>query len=577
MASLPYIQLPQSQAPAIIGDIGDTLVNAARAKQEREQMAARNLLDQQRLAADQARMRAEESRAQAEEHRAAAAEARQQHLDEAQRAESVRGGLEAFQQHMMAGDQAGAEAIAQATPGMKATQRALATPDPGAAPASPQAPTQTADMSDASYDAQNLMRTPQQGPSDVMDQQQQQVQQQAAERDQYAQALADHPRLVAEHAQRLQAFQQAKQNPVYDIETPYGKSTFDLGAVRQHQQAQAQSESQAYPPQYQLRYAALRQASGDPQKADAAIQRAMQEDQHKQEMSDFHIPAAEQIRLKEAEIAARRHAAKAGGADGGAGLGANAAELAKRIAAGNNGQPLSQAEMISAATELGIPLEAKAGRVSLATIAKESRFNADNARKDASGQGGATADVNKWAITNGIDAIGKSQRELGALQKELTDNAHNPLQQALAVEKAVSAARGGAASRQALALALQHLGGSLDNAEGIISKIRSGELSPGQMKNFTDFVNGQLGAAQQQGKDAYDNYQKYVASLPPEKQRAAKAQVGRLFSGFHGFGGKGGGGDIAHHPSTAPIGEIRVRADGSKIRKVGPNQWEPVQ
>jgi hypothetical protein len=151
-------------------------------------------------------------------------------------------------------------------------------------------------------------------------------------------------------------------------------------------------------------------------------------------------------------------------------------------------------------------------------------------------------EVDAWRKQNGIDAISKQQRELTELQKQLKDNAHNPLQQALAVEKAVSAARGGAASKQALALALGHLGGSLDNAEAVVSKIKNGEMGEKQMENFRSFINGQLGSSQAAGKEAYDNFNKWAESQPEAKRPALLAERGRLFSGLAGFGGREGGG-----------------------------------
>lgn len=191
-------------------------------------------------------------------------------------------------------------------------------------------------------------------------------------------------------------------------------------------------------------------------------------------------------------------------------------------------------DQAKAALKFGVPTNAKAGRNSLKTALDVV----------AKGQGAGVRDerqvdkeVQEFSKSNGVPDIIKKQRELTTLQKELSDNPHNPLLQALAVEKAVSAARGGAASKQALSLALGHLGGTLDNAESVISKIRSGEIGPKQLENFNGFINGQLGAAQAEGKTAYDNFDKYIEAQPPAKKTALEAARGRVFSGLHGFQG----------------------------------------
>lgn len=257
------------------------------------------------------------------------------------------------------------------------------------------------------------------------------------------------------------------------------------------------------------------------------------------------IAEADMVR---AQGIANRHRAGAGGGAGGA----DAAGLARAIRLGvddgkGGKRPMTYDEQISAAQQYHVPTEAKAGRVSLKTVLNGAAFDVDQAAKEAkaaaTGPGGAGADrllskeADAWRKENGLDAIAKKQHELSTLTKELSDSPHNGEAQALAIERAVSAARGGAASKPALNLALEHLGGSLDNASGILSKVRSGEIGAKQMQNFMGFINGQLGAAQNEGRERYDDFNKYIAAQPAQKQEALKAERGRLFSGLHGFGG----------------------------------------
>jgi hypothetical protein len=231
-----------------------------------------------------------------------------------------------------------------------------------------------------------------------------------------------------------------------------------------------------------------------------------------------------------------------GGGGSGASHGAAAEELARRIRVGNpDGTPLSNDQQIHAANELHIPLEGKAGVTTLNTIRKESTFNADQERKGGLANRLLSKETEAWAKENGVNKIAEQQRELGGLIKVLKDNEGNPLAQKLALEKAVSAARGGAASKQALSLALDSMGGSLDKAEGFIQHVATGGLGGKQLENFNAFLNGQLGNAQNEGKEKYDAFTKYIETQPPAKQKALLEERSRLFSGLHGFGGKNSG------------------------------------
>lgn len=280
----------------------------------------------------------------------------------------------------------------------------------------------------------------------------------------------------------------------------------------------------------------------------------------------------EKLRAEAEALRARaaRDQRKAKGGGAGAGVGGDAAEeLARRIRMGKDGRALTDDEVIHDATELKIPLEAKAGHVSLKTIRAMAAFDASLAARtrgtEVKGQAQIDKEAGAWAKENGVNDIAKKQRELSAVLDEVKNAPHNPLGQALAVEKAVSAARGGAASKQALALALQHLGGKWDTIEALVQGARDGELGEKQMENFIGFMTNQLGTSQKEGKDAYDNFNKFVETQPAEKRAGLLAARGQLFSGLHGFGG---GGHADHGVGvTKMIG-------GKTYVKRGPNSWE---
>jgi hypothetical protein len=212
---------------------------------------------------------------------------------------------------------------------------------------------------------------------------------------------------------------------------------------------------------------------------------------------------------------------------GGGGGGGRGGGLSELIRMKEQGQPDSA--IAARAAQLGIQAGGKQGYLqSLRDV--EATQRGKRADEEAT-----VRRANDWAKDNGVKDIAKSQRELSAVMKEIQDNPHNPLQQALAVEKAVSAARGGAASKQALGLALSHLGGSLDNAEAVIAKIKSGEIGPAQMQNFTSFIRGQLGTSQAAGKNAYDSYNDFVEAQPPADRELLLRERSRIFSGLQGF------------------------------------------
>lgn len=314
--------------------------------------------------------------------------------------------------------------------------------------------------------------------------------------------------------------------------------------------------------------------------------------------SDRMKAEADQTRAAADMLKAGAYKAKHSGGGGGSGAGMDVEGLAKAVRLGADDgkggtRPLTYDEQVAAAKQFGVPIEAKAGRVSLKTVlggtafdANEGRKNANDARKDSALGQKDEKQINKeaeeWRKGNGINDIEKKQREIGSVLEEIKNAPHNPLQQALAIEKAVSSARGGAASRQALDLALHHLGGKWDSIQAFIQAGKDGEIAPKQMDNFLGFMTTQLGAAQKEGKDAYDNFEKYRASQPPVRAQLLEQARGKIFSGLHGFGGgasagaSAGGASAAPHPSTAAVGATRQGPDGKTYQKVGPNNWQPV-
>lgn len=287
---------------------------------------------------------------------------------------------------------------------------------------------------------------------------------------------------------------------------------------------------------------------------------------HAQNVEDARL-GIEQERADAMRLRAEKYKTRGAGGGGGGGGGRSdaASQLADMIEKGKDGRPLTQKEMIDAANDLKIPLFGKPSQTTLDSIKKSVAFNRDAARKDEKAGLGDERQLSKeaseWAKQNSLADINKKQRELQSVLEEVKNAPHNALQQALAIEKAVSSARGGAASKQALELALHHLGPKYTSLDDVKNAIINKEIGQKQMDNFIGFMTNQLGTAQKEGKDKYEEFNKYIESQPPEKRAALEAQRGKLFSGFSGFGGsaKATGGE----GEQAPVG--KVMPDGSVL------------
>lgn len=319
--TLPWATLQPSQAPQILGDIGDTLVNAARARKADEQKAAEMLLQKQRLDADKLRMQAEEHRAAAEERRAQVSEQRARDTDE--RAKKIEAAQFVAQAPGMLDPQAAGynpsqfQALGQIHGISAELQQPQLPANPGQPGAAPQEPAQPmAGPIPSPQDRQlsamqpGSLTSPQapRGQDAVTEDMKQQ-----AERDQYQQALAAHPDLVKAHAAQVDQFkayqtakQQADASPAYNIHTPFGDSQLDFAGRHQQQaarqQAQQQATEQAYGPEY-AKIAAMAQKMGitDPNALSGMLNKAHEADQKRAEQEKLRADSnAEKEKLAQA-------------------------------------------------------------------------------------------------------------------------------------------------------------------------------------------------------------------------------------------------------------------------------------
>jgi len=248
-----------------------------------------------------------------------------------------------------------------------------------------------------------------------------------------------------------------------------------------------------------------------------------------QKDADTHALNQARIARLNAQAARDQRKAKGGGGGGGGGGGAltKFVEQAGQLAPGDPIPP----DLVVLGRQAGLKVNQIASEVD--------KYRGSGAKAVKAGiqtERQLSKEAEAWAKKNNIAPLIKKQDELNAVMEELDTAPHNPLAQALAVEKAVSSARGGAASKQALALALEHLGPKYTSMEDVYRSIRSKEIGEKQMENFIGFMRAQLGQAQGEGKKKFDEYNNFIASQPEGRRAELEAQRGQIFSGLHGFG-----------------------------------------
>lgn len=544
---LPWVNLPESN-PMLTGL--QAFQSMARAKQEKEQAAARNLLDKQRLAADEARMRAEEHRAAAQEERAKTAEKRnadaverQQRLEAAQFIQQAPGMLDPkaagynpslFQ---ALGQVHGANFSLQ-QPNLPPMQN-----DPGAAPQEPQSPMvgplETPDMAGARAAQESFQgQGPAQDASAQVMKAQQEAMKQQAERDQYQQALAAHPDLVKQHAEQVGQFKayqaakaQADANPVYSLHTPFGDSTLDFGqrhqAETESQRRQAEAAATGFG---DTAGKAVGGAAGLGVTDPVALARIAQDEQRREADRQAAKDLAGAKGKNALEVAALRAAAKKKGGGGG--------EMAP-------GSKQYQAEESRLATEL--------------------------------------TNYEKQHKLTGKDSISEHQHELNAAVQMAEAPNQNGVTQLKIMDKMIRAATGLGVRNQTLDTYMKHMGGLAAQGENKLEQWATGAAGKQAWANVVASVRGDLAEAQKRGGEENKAYWDMVGSSPA-MQRHQDLVKRRERGAFGGMAGYGGGEEkpanpltaTAAHPKSAPVGETKTTPDGQKWRKVGPDNWQPI-
>lgn len=230
---------------------------------------------------------------------------------------------------------------------------------------------------------------------------------------------------------------------------------------------------------------------------------------------------------------------KAHGAGSGTGAGSpvatNAGELAKRIEEGKEGKPLSESEMIAAANELHIPLEGKAGQVSLKSVRGSVAFNADAARKDARlGQMGDKAlesQVKNFATEHQLPKLEAASRKLDEVRSMLDSG--NPAAAMSALMEYDAAAKGSSATESSMHAIQGHLGGSWDHFKGMIENKQTGNFGEEQTK----ILRGAIDAGRKAFKESIEPiHQSFGGKFDYSKPGVAQAAAS-LF-GALGYRGK---------------------------------------
>lgn len=230
-----------------------------------------------------------------------------------------------------------------------------------------------------------------------------------------------------------------------------------------------------------------------------------------------------------------------GGAGGGSGhvaqVGANAEELAKRIREGNNGKPLSDDEIIHAATELHIPLAGKAGVTTLQTVRNVAKFDADAQSKAAKtgmqGQKLDEARFKDFEKEHGLPKLEYTHNKLSEVLKKLDSG--NSVGAMSSLMEFDAAAKGGNATESSMHAIEGRLGGTWTKIKGAIAKGETGNFAPAEIDTLKGAVKDALGANNDTISGVHDAFGKqFDYSNPAVKQRAA-GMFGAL--GYRSAGG----------------------------------------
>lgn len=323
------------------GPIGPALVELAKRRQEKEQFAAKNLLENKRLDFDTERAKAMDRRADTAEQRENRME---QESNRRFRSQGVGAVLPLLNDPN--GPRIGEAQQQAALYGLPMTQVPGAPlHDPGPAPMAPQQPSFVGPLQtpQAAADSHATMPPPQQqmapgelgppapGHADVATSPAaQEVQRIQGERSLFEQQLAAHPQAMREHSELLDDFKRRKaeqqQYPSFQLQMGQGEQPFNVDTAAMHERSQTsmQARSDRIRSLYAddptalgiaVPMAMLGQDEGNIVKAVNAQKAARAGFDEKNALAqNYKIPVDEQIRLREMEARARVMSAQTGAA-----------------------------------------------------------------------------------------------------------------------------------------------------------------------------------------------------------------------------------------------------------------------
>lgn len=517
--NLPYIK-PQSSGWAEgLNSIADTLTEAARQKQARDRQAADILLGRQRLELERQQTEAQNRRADELIRRDQEKEQRQQKVDAANALPQI--------SHLLDPNTPDynpelAQSLAKIHGFDFHQTNAVPKPEePGAAPQAPDAPTFVGPIDTPEHAALThpsplnaltqaaagqghpqqpdpslapLNGQPVEGPrlpNIAQNPAAQEAIRQQAERDQYAQQLAQHSDLMAAHAASVDKFKaereqyrQAQANPQYQGTGPFGPISFAPAAMQQGADNRASGIAQ------RMRAYADSLNDSDPERAGRVRGLAGAADARL-------LDEKTAMTLLEKELA-RDQAGKLAGDKNATAL--QIAELRRRKGGGGDG--------------LG------------------ARYNRKQEAANEKALGRIEGEVKDFEGKHGLEEVGKSYTEARRALDKL--NASNdPATQIGVLDAMVKSNTGGKATLGQIRVALEHLGGLDAQVEGWLEGKGTGGLGAAQVANIKKALQATVDATGQEINGLHDSWVKshYTGSLYNEKGNWENAEE-RLFGRF---------------------------------------------
>jgi hypothetical protein len=313
----------------------------------------------------------------------------------------------------------------------------------------------------------------------------QEAMQQQAERDQYAQQLAEAPQRQAQYHQQIQDYQQRKQFPAFQMDMGDGKPiTIDTMAIHRQAEGAKYARVEAYKEAY----------AGNPDALKIAIP-----------MASLGVP--------DDKIAAAVNSV-----------------LGKQSALTEKGR---EADQTNATRRYGIDARKGHGGGGAGGLAPGGKAWTKE-------EGELANELKTYEQRSGLTgpkSIAEGQRELESALREAESNPNGTTQLRI-MDKMIRSATGLGVRNQTLQTYMKHMGGLMAQGEGQVEQWANGKLGQEQWHNVVESMRSQLAELQAQGGKANEDFKRTVGSNPSfaRHKDLVQRREAEMFGGLHGYG-----------------------------------------